>query len=452
MASIIKRDSGKYAVVINYTDPTGVRRQKWETFDTKKEAMAYKEKVEYSKSAGLPMILPTAKTVEELMADFVENYGREKWSHSNYGRSKSLIQNYINPYIGKMKLKDISPRWIESYYHTLLQQKRAHRPGLKDNEKNLISASTVRSVHKLLRCAFGQAERWELIDSNPFTKVMAPRHKENRREIWEVDDLKKALAACDDPLLELCINLAFSCSLRLGEVLGLSWDCIHISDELINTNAAWLYVEKQLQRVSNDAIDSLSGDPIFLVFPQNKLGITTRLVLKEPKTASSVRKIFLPKTVALLLKKRKAYLDEIKEYLGDDYNDYDLVVCHDNGTPIEHNRIRDKFQALIKKANLKPVVFHSLRHSSTTYKLKLSGGDIKAVQGDTGHAEAAMITERYAHILDDDRRINAEKFEEMFYQESGGLENDDNTAELLALMKKLKESPELLQLLKGLVK
>ena len=82
---------------------------------------------------------------------------------------------------------------------------------------------------------------------------------------------------------------------------------------------------------------------------------------------------------------------------GDDYNDYDLVICHDNGTPIEHGNIRNKFMALIKKADLKPVVFHSLRHSSTTYKLKLSGGDIKAVQGDTGHAEAAMITERYAH-------------------------------------------------------
>ena len=49
-------------------------------------------------------------------------------------------------------------------------------------------------------------------------------------------------------------------------------------------------------------------------------------------------------------------------------------------------------------ANLPKVVFHSLRHTSTTYKLKLSGGDIKAVQGDTGHAQATMVMERYAHI------------------------------------------------------
>lgn len=36
--------------------------------------------------------------------------------------------------------------------------------------------------------------------------------------------------------------------------------------------------------------------------------------------------------------------------------------------------------------------FHSLRHLSTKYKLKLTQGDIKSVQGDTGHAEAQMVT------------------------------------------------------------
>ncbi|MBR0342607.1 MAG: tyrosine-type recombinase/integrase [Oscillospiraceae bacterium] len=141
-----------------------------------------------------------------------------------------------------------------------------------------------------------------------------------------------------------------------------------------------------------------------------------------------------------------------RDYLGDEYNDYNLVICYGNGTPMESDKIRDSFNKLIKENNLKPVVFHSLRHSSTTYKLKLSGGDIKAVQGDTGHSEAAMITERYAHILDDDRRINAEKFEEMFYQQKEDEPSGAKTAELLSVMKKLEESPELLGLLKSLMK
>ena len=43
-------------------------------------------------------------------------------------------------------------------------------------------------------------------------------------------------------------------------------------------------------------------------------------------------------------------------------------------------------------------------HTSVTYKLKLNGGDIKAVQGDSGHAQADMVTEVYGHIIDEDRR------------------------------------------------
>ena len=63
-----------------------------------------------------------------------------------------------------------------------------------------------------------------------------------------------------------------------------------------------------------------------------------------------------------------------------------------------------------------------------------------------------MITERYAHILDDDRRINAEKFEEMFYQQKNDEGSGIKTDELLSIMKRLEESPELLGLLKSLMK
>ena len=62
------------------------------------------------------------------------------------------------------------------------------------------------------------------------------------------------------------------------------------------------------------------------------------------------------------------------------------------------------------------MVFHSLRHTSITYKLKLNGGDIKSVQGDSGHSQVDMVTDVYSHIIDEDRRRNAELFEQAFYE------------------------------------
>ena len=41
---------------------------------------------------------------------------------------------------------------------------------------------------------------------------------------------------------------------------------------------------------------------------------------------------------------------------------------------------------------------------------------MKSVQGDSGHAQVKMVADVYSHIIDDDRRINAQRFEEQFYQ------------------------------------
>ena len=111
----------------------------------------------------------------------------------------------------------------------------------------------------------------------------------------------------------------------------------------------------------------------------------------------------------------KADQDEIKEAMGNEYQDYNLVMATTFGLPIGDSYLRNKMQDIIDELGLPDVVFHSLRHTSVTYKLKLSGGDIKAVQGDSGHAQADMVTEVYGHIIDEDRRKNAEMMEKAFY-------------------------------------
>ncbi len=104
----------------------------------------------------------------------------------------------------------------------------------------------------------------------------------------------------------------------------------------------------------------------------------------------------------------------MKALLTDEYQDYGLVVTQENGRPVESCQIMDELRKLIKEHDLKPVAFHSLRHSSTSLKLKISGGDIKAVQGDTGHAQARMVTDVYSHIMTDDRKNLAKKVNDQF--------------------------------------
>lgn len=107
------------------------------------------------------------------------------------------------------------------------------------------------------------------------------------------------------------------------------------------------------------------------------------------------------------------------ELFGDEYNDYNLVFCNSSGRPIEGQVINRALKQLIRDNDLPDVVFHSFRHASITYKLKWNGGDMKSVQGDSGHARMDMISNVYSHIIDDDRRFNAQRFEEQFYNTKG---------------------------------
>ena len=251
-------------------------------------------------------------------------------------------------------------------------------------------------------------------------------------------------------------------SLRLGELLGLTWDCVDISPEAIEENRAYVFINKESQRIRKESLNALDGKDVLLVFPTNHKKNSTVRILKTPKTESSVRKIFLPKSVANMLVDWKAEQDEMKEILGDEYMDYNLVMASTFGLPLGDGAIRGPLKKLIEDYNLPPVVFHSFRHSSVTYKLKLNGGDIKAVQGDSGHAQVNMVTDVYSHILDDDRRKNAELFEEAFYEKKNldpqmHVQQGNNNATVAdevdpELLAKVLANPEMRALLNSLVK
>lgn len=132
------------------------------------------------------------------------------------------------------------------------------------------------------------------------------------------------------------------------------------------------------------------------------------------------------------------------------------MVALANGRPCEDRIILKSFEKLREKAGLPK----ALRHSSTTYKLKLNHGDLKSTQGDTGHAQIDMITSVYAHILDKDRKINAQKFESAFYANPDlrsvrppeePKEPAPATLDLEALMEQLRKSPKLANTLAALL-
>ena len=265
MASIRER-KGKFNVIYNYKDDSGKRKQKWETYDTKAEAKKRKREIEYKQEMG-SLVVRKCNTLSDLLTEDVSLYGKEKWALSTYEGNVSLIRNYIEPMIGTVKLSEINTRFMERFYQGLLQTKAVGNPAKGNKRNEYVSASTVRDIHKLLRNCFEQAIKWEMLEKNPCIYATVPKHKSQKREIWTAETLMYAMDVCEDQRLKLAINLSFSCSMRLGELLGLTWDCVDISREAIEENRAYVYINKETQRVKKESLKDLEGKDVLLVFP-----------------------------------------------------------------------------------------------------------------------------------------------------------------------------------------
>ena len=119
MASIVHRNN-RFLVVHYEHDISGKNKQKWETYRTLADAKRRKAEIEHRQELGA-LDVPTCKTVNDLLKEYISLYGKATWSLSVFSSNSRLIKNYISPIIGEMDLCEISPRILEKYYQQLLK-------------------------------------------------------------------------------------------------------------------------------------------------------------------------------------------------------------------------------------------------------------------------------------------------------------------------------------------
>ena len=423
-----------------------------ERFDTEAEAKLRCAQIEYAKDSG--SIAPPdkkvklhPKTMGELLDEYVETYGLTHWGDSYYSVTKHRIEDYIKPAIGHMLIKDITPKVLDTLYVELLSTPAKVLPGHKDIEKT-ISYPVVEKCHCTIRSALNQAVRWGYIQTNPALAATMPKPPVKRREVWTPEQAQTAIERCEDQNLKTCMLLSIGCSLRLGEILGLQWKHIHITEDTLRDNTSTLEVRQELKRCDKSSLEALEGmsrSNVYFTFPDTKPNCKTSLVLKVPKTESSLRTVYIPNSVALALRELQARQEQQKAALHGTYLDYEMVIAQADGRPTEGRLIDEAFAKLIEKTELPKVVFHSLRHLSTSMKLQYSGGDIKAVQGDTGHAQASMVTQVYSHTFDENRKRVAGLMESSFFSAARPEPKTDAKKEQIVHL--LETKPELADLI-----
>ena len=422
MASIMKRGN-TYSVRYNYKDHAGKPCKGWETFKTKAEAQERKITVEKELLDGT-FLVPDTMTVEEMLYKWIPiQSSKHKWSPKTYTQSVAMVQNLIVPYIGKRKVQDLRTYDIEQFYATLSQTPcgqyvHGEKQELTENQKKrLLSSTSIHEVHTLLKTAFSYAVDWDLIHKSP-TPREAPKINTEERTIWDERTMLAALQTIENPALHLAVHMSMILSLREGEILGLQPGDIDFDAA---DGRGTITVGRSLQRTEKAALERTDPNQIYHIFPDQREGSSSALVLKKPKTKKSSRTLYLTKP---LKEELLAWLEKLRQdelAIDGRYRNCGQLFRLPNGMPVAPEALSKWYRAWrAEHPEFEKIVFHGLRHSSATYQLIESGGNIKAVQGNTGHATTGILMDTYAHTQDKPRLELAEKLEADFYSQDIG--------------------------------
>lgn len=195
------------------------------------------------------------------LEQWLEEVQKPKLRVSSYVKYKKLIYSYIEPTLGNIQLRKLTPQHVQSLYTKLMRRK--------------LTAKTVHSVHGLLHNALDNAVRWSLVGRNVTEMVTPPRVEKREGYALTLDQARTLLAAARGHRLEMFIALALTTGMRRGELLALRWSDVDFETGVLHVRRTVDYIARY------------------------------GYVETEPKTKRSRRKILLPGFVLKMLEDHK---------------------------------------------------------------------------------------------------------------------------------------------------
>ena len=283
---------------------------------------------------------------------------------------ESVVRLHLKPAFGDVLLKDLRTPMIQKFYNKM-----------RDDG---VSPKYIKNIHGILHRALDMAMRVEYLTKNPSTYTIRPKVVEKPVVPLDAPEQKKLFEALKGNPFETLFLTATFTGMRIGELIGLTWDCVDFENEVI-------YVEKQLVQTRKKGQKYRFG------------------TLKNGKT----RVIAPAPYIMQVLKKHKIAQAEQRLLMGDLWNPGEfpnLVFTHKDGSHYSQPTIWKEFQDILAAAGLEHHRVHDLRHTFAVNSLR-AGDDIKTLQENMGHYSAAFTLDRYGHVTDTMRRESANRMQ-----------------------------------------
>lgn len=323
------------------------------------------------------MLLPSDKTVKCFMEEYLTEYVEPQNGIATFRDYKGVIERYIIPMFGKIKLQKLETRQIQTVYNTWKKKSNA-------SDKPL-SASTINHINRVFKAALNIAIDWGYIKSNPTKKVRIGKDMlTDHVDVYTVEEIKELQKAVKGTDMELPVALLFDCLLRRGELLGLCYSDIDFNKNIITIQHSFV-----------ESVDSKNP------------------VLKDCKTDGSYRQMVVSDYTMQLLKKQRLWYKTNRLKYGEDFCDSNRVICKENGEPFLPKSFTRKWARTLEKYGLRHIKLHGTRHSGISLLLS-QGTALHIVQQRAGHQDPKITLSVYSHVAKDDQNVVANKWDSIF--------------------------------------
>lgn len=359
----VKDNQWRGAVVIG-RDLDGKIKRKWFTGKTRKEVADKMHSILAMISTG-NYIEPSKTSFGDWMDVWLSEYKKHALKPTTYDSYETNIKCHLKPALGHISLKDLKSFDIQRFVNSKYE--------------NGYSTATIRKLKNIIHASLKQAIVNQLVTRNVSEGVILPIHKQKEIRVFTKEEEKEFIKALKGDRLEAAFKLDMVSGLRVGELLGLTWDCIDFENGIIS-------IKQSLIRVKNRSKKSKEKNLYF--------------VEQTTKTTSGKRKVPIPKSAITMLERYKKLQEWEKRKAEGLYEDNNLLFCTALGNRLIPKNAARSFQRAAEKAGINGASIHSIRHTYAT-RLFENGIAPKTVSSLLGHKNVSHTLDVYTHVLPD---------------------------------------------------
>lgn len=341
MAATKEKSTGTWTARFYVSNYKGERSQKKKRgFKTKREALEYEREFLAKSEFNLSM---TFRSLYELYMTDMENRLRE----NTFITKNLMIKLKILPFFEDIKLENITSVVIRKWQNELLSS-------VNPKTKNKYSQTYIKTINNQLVAIFNYAVRFHSLKENPCHKAgTIGKRNADEMNIWTVKEFNKFVVLLKHKQVSYVgFQILFWCGLRIGELLALTVKDINFKNKTLN-------IDKSYQRIKR------------------------RDVITLPKTPKSKRVIDIPDNLILILEN---YLKKMYDY------DEETRLFPATKSTFEHD-----MTIYSKKAHLKKIRLHDLRHSHASFLIN-NNVNILAIANRLGHEKIETTLNTYSHL------------------------------------------------------